>query len=369
MTGDLRIAYQSSNWRSLKHSRVVYCLLAILLIQVFAGCGEEVPQKSSVRGASTRSDCPTATQPVQGKRVLLVHSYHPEYPWVGAITRGVENALQGSDINLEIFYMDTKRKTDEQWRERAGELAVRKVDQFNPDVVIAVDDNAQQYFATKYVGSSLPIIFCGVNADPSKYGYPASNVTGIIERPHFNGTVEYINELLPVHRIAILSSDDPTSLAAHSFMKQEYHDFEVVEFRLEGEFDMWKNAVRELCNEVDALGIYMYHTIKADGSKESLDPAEVMKWTVDNATVPTLGFFDFGIEDGLMMGIVESGEEHGMKAAHYALEVLKGTPLSSLPTVKANVGIRMMNPSTAAKLGIELNAKVSSSTRFAGRTF
>jgi ABC-type uncharacterized transport system substrate-binding protein len=52
--------------------------------------------------------------------------------------------------------------------------------------------------------------------------------------------------------------------------------------------------------------------------------------------------------------VVESGEEHGTTAARYALEILKGTPLRSLPIIKAHDGLKMINRETANRLGIAL---------------
>jgi len=40
--------------------------------------------------------------------------------------------------------MDTKRKPDEAWK-AAAKQAIRKISGMQPDVVIATDDNAQQY--------------------------------------------------------------------------------------------------------------------------------------------------------------------------------------------------------------------------------
>jgi ABC-type uncharacterized transport system substrate-binding protein len=343
----------------MKRIRVVWMLPTVFVAAVMLGCmGREVPQKVAAEQPAAASAV-SLNKDVTGKKVLLVHSYHPEYPWVASITAGVVKGLQSSGVELEIFYMDTKRKTDEPWKIRAGELAARKLEEYHPDVVITVDDNAQQYFAVNYVDKSLPFVFCGVNADASKYGYPASNITGIIERPHFNGTIKFANQLQPMKRIAILSCDDETSQGALAFMKEEFLDYEITEFKLVKTFAEWQQTVHAYNTTVDAFGVYMYHTLKDGRAPESLDPTAVMAWTIANATVPTLGFFDFGIRDGLLVGEVESGAEHGEKAARYVLEILRGVPLSSLPIIKANIGTKMVNHRTAALLGITIPEKVS----------
>ena len=339
--------------------------LAVVVIGIgmcIAGCRKPLPEKA--QGAQLEN-APSAVgnQPISGKKILLVHSYHAEYPWVDAITRGVREALAGKQVELKIQYMDTKRRTDEQWKVEAGERARRVVEQYRPDVVITADDNAQQYFARYYVDTPLPVVFCGVNADPTKYGFPATNITGIIERPHFSDAVQFTNRLTPIRRIAILSSDDPTSVGALGFMKEELTSCEVLEYKFVNNFAEWKAAVERYNESVDAFGVYMYHTIKEQGADASLEPKQVMEWTIAHANVPTIGFFEFGVEDGLFAGVVESGEEHGERAARYALEILRGVPVSALPIVKAQEGLAMINRATAARLGVSLKSELAADAR------
>ena len=333
-------------------------LLLILFISIRISCSSDIPEKKQYQ--VDHHHPPKSIVDLKGETILLVHSYHREYPWVASISDGVRSTIEGTELKLEIFYMDTKRKTDTAWKVRAGELAVRKVEELNPVIVITADDNAQQYFGTKYINSSLPIVFCGVNADPSKYGYPCSNITGIIERPHLDRCLAFIQQIRPMRKIAIISCDDETSIGAIGFMKEEFYDVDIAEYSLVSYFDDWKKEVLRLNGTVDAIGIYMYHTIKRRGHIESLDPKIVMDWTRKNAIIPTIGFFEFGVQDGLLLGVVESGLEHGEKAAKYALEILNGTPIESLPVRKANVGIKMINRETADYLKIQLTDSITS---------
>ena len=334
--------------------RTVWGALLVLSLLLLPACEERTPEK--VRASLPENAHPTAPgQSPAGRTVLLVHSYHPEYPWGQAIDRGVTAALADSGVRLEVFYMDTKRKTSELWKTRAGELAAAKLDECKADVVITADDNAQQYFGRHYVGKTPFLVFCGVNADPAKYGYPASNVTGIIERPQFRDTIRFLQTIRPVKKVAILASNDPTAVGAINFMKEDYVDVEVVEWKLISDFDEWQDTVKRYNTTVDAFGIYTYHTITGKGSPVSLEPEKVMAWTAQHATVPTFGFADFSIKDGVLLGVVQSAFEHGQLAAEYALEILRGTPLASLPVIKAQVGIKMVNLDTAQRLGIPLS--------------
>ena len=290
--------------------------------------------------------------------MLLVHSYHQGYRWVDTITEGVRSAIQGSDLALDIFYMDTKRHTDEAWKIDAGRRARQKVNQYHPDIILAADDDAQEYFAMFYLNTALPVVFTGVDADPSKYGYPAANVTGVIERPHFQESLAFAQQLCPIKRIAVLSCHDSTSTLALGFMKQEQLDVEVAEWLMVDNFDAWKKAIERFNRSVDAIVIRSYQTVKKPGSLENVPARDVAAWTCQHATVPTIAFHDFEIEEGLLVGVVKSGQEYGRLPAEYALRILAGTPPITLPIVKPQQGIRMINCGTAQRLGISCTDKL-----------
>jgi len=293
------------------------------------------------------------------KKILLIHSYHAEYPWVAAISRGVAKAVHGKNILIETYYMDTKRNTSLEFKVEAGRLAIERINKWNPDIVITSDDNAQIYVTKRFVGKRPYFVFCGVNADPKEYGFPASNVTGIAEHPHFGESINFLHEIAPfVKTIAVLSDDDPTSVGALTFMQNEETGIKVVSYKLTDAFEQWERRIKEDNTSVDAVAIYMYHTLKEKKSRTSMDPKKVMEWTVDNCRLPTVGFFEFAVEDGLLCGVAESGEEHGFEAGEMALQLLDGADVRSLPIRYAKKGIRMINMKTAEKLGIVIPDEV-----------
>ena len=135
-------------------------------------------------------------------------------------------------------------------------------------------------------------------------------------------------------------------------MKQELIDVEVAEWLMVDDFDAWKKAVERFNGSVDAIVIRSYQAVKNAGSLENMPPRDVAAWTCEHATVPTIAFHDFEIEDGLLVGVVKSGQEYGRIPAEYALRILTGTPPSSLSIIKPSHGIKMINCKTVRRLGI-----------------
>ncbi|MEW6534384.1 MAG: ABC transporter substrate binding protein [Candidatus Auribacterota bacterium] len=303
-----------------------------------------------------------ATVCAEGK-VLVVHSYHEGYAWVDQINEGVKKSLDGTGIELEIFYMDTKRKSDDAWKKEASELAIRKVAEYDPDVVITSDDNAQGQFVQAFIGKDRPqFVFCGVNAEASKYGFPASNVTGILERPHFVQTMDMLKQIIPsVQKVAIITDASNTSTGFLDDMKSKTDiPVEIIEWKQTDSFQEWQDAVKKFQSTADAIGVVMYHTIKeSPDSPQSMDPKQVIEWTLANNTKPLVGFLEFTIEDGLLCGITEFGEEHGFESGKIAREmILNGKTAADFPIKTAEKGIVVVNVKAAEKMNIDLPYEV-----------
>lgn len=303
--------------------------------------------------------CLLTTSVLAAGKVLLVQSYHAGYPWTDSIDEGVKKGLEGTGVELEIFYMDTKRKTSEEWKVEAGKLADKKVEEFKPDVVITGDDNAQAYFAKNYAGKAgaPQFVFCGVNAEASKYGYPAENVTGFLERAHFIETIDLLMQFNPgIKKIAIITDKSPTSDATIDYAKTLKFPVEIVSIDQPVTFAEWKASIQKYQSSVDAVCIYMYHTIKESANSDtSLDPKDIIDWTIANNKKPSFGLLPLGIDDGILTGIVESGIEHGFEAAEIAKQIINNDKKAGdFKISTAKKGEIMYNIKTAEKLGIEI---------------
>lgn len=294
----------------------------------------------------------------QGKdSVLVVQSYHTGYAWVDSINNGVKKGFEGSGINVEYFYMDTKRKTDEAWKVESGKLAEAKMKELKPKVVITVDDNAQQYFAKNFAGKAdaPQFVFCGVNSEAAKYGFPADNVTGILERPHFLDSIDMLLKIKPgIKKLGMISDNSETSDAVFAYIKTLKPAISEVIYKQPATLDEWKKTIEEFQKTVDAIGVYNYNTVKKALGEQSLDPKEVIKVTNEINKLPTVAFLEFGIEDGCLFGIAESGEEHGFQSAEIAKQMIKGKKAKDFPITTAKKGVILFNTKTAEKLKIDI---------------
>ncbi len=115
-------------------SRNILTILSIMGFVGILGCGSEpehLPESTSQLKPETHKT---------KRKVLLVHSYHREYEWVAGISRGVKRSMETADAEVEPYYMDTKRRTEANWKYESGQSALATEDAWQPDVVIAVDE-------------------------------------------------------------------------------------------------------------------------------------------------------------------------------------------------------------------------------------
>ena len=114
-------------------------------------------------------------------KCLYISSYHQGYAWSDGVERGVRSVLDGK-CDIRQFDMDTKRNKDEAYKKRVALEAKQLIESWRPDVVITSDDNAAKYLIKPYFREhDMPFVFAGINWTVDAYGFPYSNVTGIIE--------------------------------------------------------------------------------------------------------------------------------------------------------------------------------------------
>ena len=85
-------------------------------------------------------------------RLLILHSYDTGYTWTRDVDVGIRRVLkEKNDYSVRWFYMDTKRHPWKEFKVNAGKAATKVVDSWRPTVVIAVDDDAQEFAMKHFV--------------------------------------------------------------------------------------------------------------------------------------------------------------------------------------------------------------------------
>jgi ABC-type uncharacterized transport system substrate-binding protein len=274
-------------------------------------------------------------------RILVLQSYYTDYSWVTDINKGILRILGGKPYSIRYFYMDTKRKPSLDYKIKTGQSARRMIDDWKPDVIIAVDDDAQQHVAIHYLNKpNINIVFTGVNATLKEYNYDTSkNTTGVLERIPFQEFREVFSSILPQDKNKIIHISDASTTS-----KYIHDELELVNWgRLKliksiqcETFDEWKNAIEIANNTADIILVTHYHTIK-DNNGQVIKPKQIIEWTEPRLKIPDIGCWGFFVEDGGMMAVAVSPFEQGELAAKMTVKIVDGKVApTSIPVLTSN---------------------------------
>ena len=285
--------------------------------------------------------------PVQAAyRVLYVDSYHEGYAWSDGITHGIKQVLDGKDVILKVFRMDTKRNGSEQFKQHAALEAKNVIESFRPQVVIASDDNASKYLiAPYYKNAKLPFVFCGVNYTAEAYGFPCSNVTGMLEVPPATKLIYSMKYFGRITKVGYLASDTETERKDGEFTKRDVRE-DYIE-RYAKTFADWKKLFVSMQDEVDML------IVGNNAGINDWDDAEAVKFAMTHTRIPTACLLDW-MADKAFLGCTRIAEEQGQYAAKTALKILAGAPAGSIPIVGNTQAHIIINMKIAKKLGLKI---------------
>lgn len=285
------------------------------------------------------------------KRVLYVDSYHQGFPWSDGITEAIQSVMEKEDVTLKIIRMDTKRNTSDAYKKGVALEVKKMIESFRPDVVIASDDNASKYVIVPYYKDSrIPFVFCGVNYTADAYGFPFSNVTGMVELPPAVKLIYSLKHFARITKVGYLAADTLTERKDGSYTKRDVRE-EFVE-RYVKTFSQWKTEFDRLQDEVDVI------IVGNNGGIKGWNDGEAQRYAEKNTRIVTGCLLDW-IAPVVFLGATRSAAEQGHYAATTALKILNGADPRDIPirgNVNADIFINM-------KIAKKLNKTVPNSFR------
>ena len=265
------------------------------------------------------------------EKVFYLNSYHKGYAPSDSITAEIKKILgKRKDIRLKIFYMDTKRNKNEGYINSVVEETLAAIEQFNPDVIIASDDNAVNYVISEHFkNGQIPVVFCGVNWQCKQYGLPTDYVTGMLEVLPVKQTLQLLKQYYPeAEKLAVLSEDSPSERKNRDILEPIYHDLGfTVEYYLVDTYSQWKDAFVKANEKADL--IYAVTNGAIENWKE--DSAE--KFVKEHIKMPVFTNDQFMMRYSVI-GLTKIASEQGHWAANTALEILKCENPANIPVTR-----------------------------------
>jgi ABC-type uncharacterized transport system substrate-binding protein len=264
---------------------------------------------------------------VLAKKCLYISSYHSGYAWSDGVERGLRSVLDGK-CEIRKFNMDAKRNRQEEYLINKGLEAKHLIENWNPDIVITTDDIAAKYvIQAHFRDHEIPFVFCGVNWSADEYGFPYSNVTGMIEVAPIYPLLEKVQALYPNIKKAIYIGADTLTEKKNlarfdtALQKKEIH----LDSSLVGTVNEWLSAYSK-ARKYDFIIIGSKSGIKKWDQEKVVSAISKLsqKLSVTNHS---------WMMPYTMLGFTKVPEEQGEWAAQAALNVLDGIEISQIAIV------------------------------------
>lgn len=309
-------------------------------------------------------------------RLLILQSYDRDYAWTRDVDVGINRVLKDrNDYSVRWFYMDTKRHPWHDYKVNVGKTVEKLIENWQPNVVIAVDDDAQEYAMKTFINRpDIKIIFSGLNGSPADYGYDkANNATGILERKPLDAVKETLlliassqGRTRPLRIMFLGDASESVHHDEQEFRKFDWGPIQVLDSRFAKTFDEWRSAV-EFCNNnnVDFIITANYRKILRKKDAKGLMPVhEILQWTDQNSHVPVIGTNAFFVEDGGSLAIGTSPYEQGEVALSMVNDILyKGKKTSDIPVQSTRQFVVAMRASGIKRWNIKLPTVYESAAR------
>lgn len=316
----------------------------------------------------------SASDSFPDKKIMLVHSYEPGQvcgqPQADGILSGLAKAgfIEGKNLQVEQFFMDTKRNyTTAEQIEARGALALKKIQEFNPDLVITIDDNAAKTVMLPLAGTETPVVFCGINNQPENYNQqkqfmesrkrPGANVTGVYEKLHITKALDVMHAITGLQKAAVIVDGSPSGDAVKIQIEKEMasskSSVELVYYQV-ASFEEFKHAIRAINKDPDTGAVYPVAVTLQTRYNQPVTAQEIFSWLLTNSKKPEMAanyfFSRLGMFGGVAVDFLAMGEQAGQKAA----AILQGLPGGDIPIDDARDQSLVFNLERARQLGINI---------------
>lgn len=300
-------------------------------------------------------------------RILHAMSYHTPWRWTEGQLEGFKAGLGDVKAEYKVIELDTKRHSDARYMAERGRAARALVEEWKPQVIYTTDDDAQELVTRHYLDTPILQIFSGVNKAPAQYGFDkARNVTGVLEQEHFAESVRLLKRMVPsVQRLVVVLDDAAMWAPVVQRMKSVVlpPDVRIVAWETIRTFDEYKQRIAAYPAMADAIALIGIFNFK-DAAGKNVPYQDVLRWTVENSSLPDLGFWVDRVHHGTLAAITVSEYEQGLAAGRLARKVLvEGKPPHELPMLPTTKGLPVISLARAKKLGIKVHSDLLLSTR------
>lgn len=286
--------------------------------------------------------------------ILVLHSYHPGFPWTDHVMGGIQDVLSDSpeQIHMDMEYLDVKRhRLDVESSRMRDAVMQHKLNKRAFNLVIASGNEALQYALDnrESLFNDVPIVSCGIaGTDPASV--ISAGHTPVSSEPDFEGVIRQALTLHPQSSKMIViggTHDLADRLNAEHLMAVSQT------FATQVSFDFWNDVPAETIIErlrtVTPDTILLVNGSIWDRTGNLLSFYE-QTGLLRQTHLPLYSFWDVFLGEGIVGGPLLNMREQGRMAARAALQILGGKQtFHTSPTMPPTFDFRELQ-----RLGISL---------------
>lgn len=277
------------------------------------------------------------------KHVLFISSYSESFETLDSQKAGIRRAFEGSNIQLDIEYMDMKRFDNKENEDLFYQSLKYKLHNFQRYDAVLLGDDAALEFAETYqqeLFAGIPMVFfCINNAEHAVRAGENPYITGAVEEQYLKDTLDLAMKFQPeaTKMVAIYDStltgqgDEKRFYSVEDdFPGYEFSGINSSEYTLEG-FGEELDKISE-----DSIVIYMSRFEDVNGNLYTIP--ESVQYIAEHTRVPIYRVSVAGVGEGLIGGKMVSYEKSGYLAGSIVLDVLNGADVADIPVVTEGEG-------------------------------
>ena len=332
-----------------RHHRIHWAIKNFVII------GMAVAVACLVVGCDVTTLSPTPTVPVvpfrRTLRLFWVNSYHADDASFQKLQTSALMTLseagysvEAGTLEMDVYHMDAARFSSLSSLDTIAEVAIARLQAFNPHIVLVSGDAATLSVIPRYPDLHTPFIFCDMIGNPNVPGLRRPTVRGVLANPHPLRTIAMAQAFLAeaadgetsdaVERFLILSD---ASIAGQSALASTYRALRELE-KQEGptptvevinDWAEWQAVAAEAAQTYDFI-LLLGHKSVRDAKGVVVPSDELMAWMVEHVSIPIFSLSNEAVINGAVGGLVMSQEDQGQAAAQMMIRIARGAHPSSI---------------------------------------
>lgn len=295
-------------------------------------------------------------------KILVLNSYSQDFTWTDEQTEGIKDKLEDYDTNISLFveYMDCKNYPTKENLDYLFDYYKFKYQNKKIDIIIATDDAALQFALENRakIFSDAPIVFCGVNqegVDTITKGY--DRVTGVLEVIDPTETLKIAKNINPsLKTIYILYDNSDSGLSTGNIVANAIKKYDSNIEIIEWNNLTYEEVIREASELNDKNSIIMICTYFSDVNNKIIKMDDITREISEISKVPLYYLYDFGLNNGIIGGSLQSGRLQGENAAAMAISIIEGKDPNNMPVFIADTTRTVFDYNQILRFDIPLNA-------------